>query len=889
MHKTMPLPGKRRALGAVLSVARFGHYLIASVLTLALTLSVDVEAKPFPREAPRGTGNAHNARIVPSETLVLIDPEVKSWEHLAAGVAPSAEVVVLDGTRDGLAQLTSLLTARTRLEAVHIVSHGRPGGVRLGSTWVGVETLESRIDLLSNWFGEREQRPELLLYGCEVGAGEAGATFVSRLSALTGADVAASDDRTGIQSLGGDWLLERSSGPIEASLAFSPAAMAAYPDVLANIPVTATTDNLTAGDGQCTLREAVINANNDNDSTSGDCPAGTGVDTIVLGPSTYTLSLGGESNEDAAAGGDLDFTDNQTTTIQGAGATIDATGLGERVLQVLSGASFTLEHATVTGGADSFGGGVYNSGTATLISSTVSGNSSTVAGGGIENVSGILTLINTTISGNSASGGGGAIVAVLEGTTTLHNSTVSGNRSTTYGGGIWSIASTISLTNSLVSGNSAPTGPEIHDTGGVVHANAFNVFGHSTYSGTNFAPGANDIVPTGALETVLDPTLAFNGGPTQTHALVTLSPAIDTTANAGGCGVGIETDQRGISRSQPSGGMCDSGAYEFTEKGFDFGDAPTEGPIGAPPDSYPTLLASNGASHLLGGALRLGASVDADIDGQPSAIADGDDTDENHDEDGVIFTSPLIRGGTATVDVEVSAEGKLNAWVDFDADGDWLDSGEQIFSDEPLTSGVNKLSFAVPVGASTSDTFSRFRVNQAGGLAPSGPANDGEVEDYRVSIAWEADLYITKTDSTDPVAADNNFVYTVTVNNSGPSDAGDVVVTENLPAGVTFVSTSGCAEDPAGVPKCTLGTIPPESSTQFTIEVAVDEQTSGIITNVASVDSATDDPNRDNNEAAEDTTVTVAVPTLTQWLTWLLSLSLIGAALIRFRQRRQDA
>jgi hypothetical protein len=76
----------------------------------------------------------------------------------------------------------------------------------------------------------------------------------------------------------------------------------------------------------------------------------------------------------------------------------------------------------------------------------------------------------------------------------------------------------------------------------------------------------------------------------------------------------------------------------------------------------------------------------------------------------------------------------LDAWVDFNQDGDWLDPNEQIFSSEPLAGGLNTLGFSVPIGTTPGDTFARFRLSSAGALSPDGPAGDGEVEDYRFTI-----------------------------------------------------------------------------------------------------------------------------------------------------------
>lgn len=153
---------------------------------------------------------------------------------------------------------------------------------------------------------------------------------------------------------------------------------------------------------------------------------------------------------------------------------------------------------------------------------------------------------------------------------------------------------------------------------------------------------------------------------------------------------------------------------------IDYGDAPDP--------AYPTLLANSGASHLATG-IMLGSSRDGELDGQPSAAADGD----GDDEDGVVFYGAPIPGTMASVDVTVSASGFLNAWVDFNQDGDWGDAEEQIFTDQAVAAGVNNLSFNIPAAASTAaNPYTRFRVDSAGGLSFTGRADDGEVEDYLV-------------------------------------------------------------------------------------------------------------------------------------------------------------
>ncbi len=146
---------------------------------------------------------------------------------------------------------------------------------------------------------------------------------------------------------------------------------------------------------------------------------------------------------------------------------------------------------------------------------------------------------------------------------------------------------------------------------------------------------------------------------------------------------------------------------------------------------YPTLFSSGGANHTVIETVYLGAGPpDDESDGQPDPTAEGDDNDGYDDEDGVRHMPDSLEP-TGTVDVLVTASttGYLNGWVDFDANGSWLDAGEQVFTDVVLSPGLNSLSFVVPSGATT-PTFTRYRFDTLGALGPAGAANDGEVEDH---------------------------------------------------------------------------------------------------------------------------------------------------------------
>ena len=107
---------------------------------------------------------------------------------------------------------------------------------------------------------------------------------------------------------------------------------------------------------------------------------------------------------------------------------------------------------------------------------------------------------------------------------------------------------------------------------------------------------------------------------------------------------------------------------------------------------------------------------------------------DGDDEDGVIFEGGLIRNVDTRIVVIASADGLLDAWVDFNQDGDWVDAGEQIFASQPVRAGLNILSITTPADAKLGFTSARFRLSTAGGLQPTGLAADGEVEDYQVRV-----------------------------------------------------------------------------------------------------------------------------------------------------------
>lgn len=148
----------------------------------------------------------------------------------------------------------------------------------------------------------------------------------------------------------------------------------------------------------------------------------------------------------------------------------------------------------------------------------------------------------------------------------------------------------------------------------------------------------------------------------------------------------------------------------------------------------------------------------------------------------------------------------------------------------------------------------------SGSIGDPVPANDSATDE--TSLNPTADLAIAKSDSVDPVVVGDTLIYTVSVENLGPSDAANVVVSDTLPAGVTLVSTAGCAQDPNGVPSCDLGSIAAGNTASFDISVEVGTGAGDQISNTAGVSADTPDPVSGNNTDTEDTAVQVAAAML---------------------------
>jgi len=167
--------------------------------------------------------------------------------------------------------------------------------------------------------------------------------------------------------------------------------------------------------------------------------------------------------------------------------------------------------------------------------------------------------------------------------------------------------------------------------------------------------------------------------------------------------------------------------------GLDFGDAPDP--------AYPTLLASNGARHVVLPAANptLGTIVHTEGNGQPTAGLTGDDAAGSDDEDGVTFPSVFVPGTDGTIQLTTGATGGfVSCWIDFNQNGSWLDAGEQVVTNAAIAANtLSPRTFPVPVGSPQGTAPVRCRISSQSGLGVTGEAPDGEIEDHPATVGTE--------------------------------------------------------------------------------------------------------------------------------------------------------
>lgn len=380
----------------VAHVAELGSVVAASQAESRSTAPADTSkaadtSKNAPETAkPAATERATDGLASSATKVLFVDSRVPDYQAIVAAAAADVKVVILDADHDGVQQIADALEGMHNVASISIVSHGDSGLLLLGNTALHAGDMAQYQAELGKIGSAMQAGGEILLYGCDVGAGSNGESFIHSLADATGAVVAASTDSTGDVAHGGNWDLEIATGALTSAPVLDVAKLADYDYTLETTSVSTLAQ----------LKTALATAATDN------------LDDVITLTANITFTSASDTIIYAA-------TDAHKTTIVGGGHTISGANLTQ-VLHINSGSgSVELSNLTITNGlvsgnggdslstggtagSDALGGGIYNAGTLTITNSIITANKAAGGGGG-----GGSGPNDRTGSGGAGGGGGG--------------------------------------------------------------------------------------------------------------------------------------------------------------------------------------------------------------------------------------------------------------------------------------------------------------------------------------------------------------------------------------------------------------------------------------------------------------------------------------------------
>jgi uncharacterized repeat protein (TIGR01451 family)/CSLREA domain-containing protein len=648
----------------------------------------------------------------------------------------------------------------------------------------------------------------------------------------------------------------------------------AVPARAATISVTTTLDD-NALNGNCTLREAVIAANNDTDVDACIGVGPYGDDLIVIPAGTYTLSVG-PAGEEFAAGGDLDL--RETVTIQGAGAasTIIQAGTGpglgiDRIFQAWGGTS-VINDVTLRHGTSSTSGGAINiqCSAVELNDSIVEANRTGDRGAGIalEACAGNLMVRGSLIRNNTATSHGGGIAQASDTSSSvaITNSTIRANTSGSAGGGIQSF-STLTIAGSTISGNFAPIAG-----GGIIHTAQTLTMTDSTVSGnrSNGGGGGLDLAGSGGIAHLNNVTIADNTAdedgdgsedgatPARGGGVLQRGPG---TVNLANSIVGTNVDA-GMSAAPDCSGILTSQGYNLigdTSNCTIAGD--TTGNVTGQPPQLGGLGPHGGPTE----THELQPTSPALDAGHPGIPGTGGGTCGAADQRGV--GRPLDGDGDSSARCDIGSY-EAAALVVEDGDGDTipddLDNCPTTANTDQNDADADGIGDAcdncAAVANQDQEDADGDGVGDACDNCPSvanGDQADADGDGTGNACEPPADLIAFKAASLQ-VKSGRRLSYAIVALNAGPNAASNVIVTDALPAGTTFVSatpTSGSCALAGATVTCNLGTLPKHRLGGVLLVVTVDAPRGSTVQNTATVSSDVPDGRPGNNTASARTRV----------------------------------
>ncbi|MGE5659703.1 MAG: DUF4347 domain-containing protein, partial [Actinomycetota bacterium] len=832
------------------------------------------------------TGDFLPVETEQKKQIIFINPKVEDYKQLIAGVKPGIEIVVLDPLRDGVEQITQVLANRKDIEAVHIVSHGSDGSINLGSTQLNNENLQAYGSQLQAWKKSLATGADLLIYGCDVAAGEIGNQFVQQLSNLTGADVAASTNLTGNSALGADWILEKQTGSIESGLAFEESALESYDSILAPC-LTNQMYGVVAGSGGVFTEVRFLDLANATSTAIGN------------------LSFNSFAMARDALTGNIYYVENVTNgrvayfnPTTGANTTLsNTTGATVPIIAKLAQKQDGTIYAMSSSGSDT---NLYTidkaTGSATNLGAITGGTPAFTGGGGdIAFDPNNADRLYVTVTDSA----GGTFYRLYSVDTNPSSATF---RQATFINNYPSIAST-SGTGSLA------FGPD-----GSLYANSTD---NTTTPATprlyklDLTPGTGTATLIGNTGVVFSD---FASLPTQTPNLaitVRKDDAGNTTAVPGSSITYTITVKNGDA-SNPS---CDADGIKITDvitgtltnitwtsqvTGGVTGNTATgtgniNETVNMPDQSQIVYTVTGTISPSATGTLSNTATVKLP-NGLITTLPDGTkvdtltatDTDtltpradlQITKSDGITSLTP---GNPTTYTITVTNAGPSNVtgatvsdtfpaaitsatWTSTTAGGATATSSGTGNISDTVNLPVNS-TITYTVTANTNPTATGTLANTATVTAPSGVTDPNTANNSATdtnTLTPSADLQITKNDGITNLTPGSPTTYTITVTNAGPSAVTGATVSDTFPAAITSATWTSATSGGATATSSGTGNIsdtvnlPVNSTITYTVTANTDPTATGTLANTATVTapSGVTDPNTANNSATDTNTLT---------------------------------